>query len=92
VVVELVLQLSNAIAVAVVGVLVWFYMRGRFEQVDRRFDQMAQRFDRIEQNIATLRADMDRKFELLVTELNAVRSDLTRVALAVGARPEANPA
>lgn len=84
---DLLAQFGNTIATAVVGVLVWFYMRGRFEQIDRRFEQVDRRFD-------VVRAELNRKFELLMTEIMAVRSDLTHVALAVGVRrrPEANPA
>jgi hypothetical protein len=109
---ELAAQFSNTIAVAVAGVLVWFYLRGRFEQVDQRFDEMKQGLKEdvgllrgdvgsirgdvgsIRGELAGLRRDADRKFELLMAELYAMRSDLTHVALAVGARtrPEANPA
>jgi hypothetical protein len=84
---EVLAQFGNTIAIAVVGVLVWFYLRGRFEHVDERFNEQRQ-------EIADLRSDGNRRFELLMTEINAVRSDLTHVALAVGARtrPEANQA
>jgi hypothetical protein len=84
---DVVAQFGNTIAIVIIGVLVWFYLRGRFEQIDRRFD-------RVEQDISDLRADIDRKFEFLVAEINRVRSDLTQIALAVDARsrPEANPA
>jgi len=90
----LVAQFGNIFAIAVVGALVWFYMRGRFEQTDRRIDEVKQDQQAIRAELRDLRADFDRRFELLMAELNAVRSDLTHVALAVGAhgRPEANPA
>ena len=65
--------LINALPVVVVGILITFYLHGRFEQVDKRLD------------------DTNRRIDLVVAELAAVRSDLTNVALAVGARlrPEA---
>lgn len=73
--------LSDVVPVAVVGVLVWFYLRGRFEQIDRRFelvptrDEMNARFDGV-----------DRRIERLESEVDVLRSDLTQIALAVGAR------
>lgn len=84
---DLIAQFGNTLAIAVVGVLVWFYMRGRFEQIDRRSTELKQDMNqRFDQN--------DRRLEALASEIAAVRSDLTHVALAVGARtrPEANQA
>ena len=84
---ELVDQIVNGAVVAAVGFLVWWSTRGqiialrndmesRFEQVDQRFEQVDRRFDQVE-----------RRFGELSRELSGVRSDLTRVALAVGAQP-----
>jgi hypothetical protein len=84
---ELYAQLANVIAIAVVGVLVWFYLRGRFDRSGRRHEDMRadinRRFDEQRQDTGQIRA-----------ELAAIRSDLTYVALAVGARarPEADQA
>lgn len=48
-------------------------MHRRFEQVDRRFEQTDRRIERLEDYVRA--------------EFGALRSDLTRVALAVGAEP-----
>jgi hypothetical protein len=65
--VELIAVAINALVVAIVGLLVAWMGKGRF--------------DAIEDRIARLE-----------TRLDALRSDLTRVALAVGARPRAENA
>jgi hypothetical protein len=65
----------NAAVIAVVGAASVWFTRGRFEALDRRIDRMETRLDG---RIDTLQASMD-----------AMRSDLTQVALAVGVRPRA---
>jgi hypothetical protein len=71
----------NAAVVAAVGLVLAFYLRGRFEQVDRRFEQVDRRFEQVDRRFDHLAARMD-SFQ---ASLDATRSDLTRVALAVGA-------
>jgi hypothetical protein len=82
---ELTGEVVNAAVVAAVGFLVWWGTRGqikalrqemdrRFEQVDRRFEQVDRRFEQV-----------DRRLAGVAGEIGAVRSDLTGVALAVGA-------
>ena len=65
----------NAIVVAVVGGIVAWLGKGRFEAIDRRFDR--------------LEARLDGRIDSLEARLDAMRSDLTQVALAVGVRPRA---
>jgi hypothetical protein len=65
----------NAVVVAVVGAIVAWLGRGRFEAIDRRFDRLETR--------------VDGRFETLQSSVDAMRSDLTQVALAVGIRPRA---
>ena len=65
----------NAIVVAVVGGIVAWLGRGRFEALDRRFDRLETR--------------LDGRIDSLEARLDAMRSDLTQVALAVGVRPRA---
>lgn len=60
--------------VLVVVLLVW-YLRDRFDHIDKRFDQMDERF---RGEIATLG-----------TEVATIRSDLLSVAVAFGQRPPA---
>jgi hypothetical protein len=93
----------------VVGVLVWFYLRGRFEHVDgrfdeakhdtnRRFDEMKQdtnrRFDEVKQEMDRRFEQNERQHERFAADIAAARSDLTQIALILGARsrPEANQA
>jgi len=86
----LVAQLANTGMVTLVGLLVWFYLRGRFEEskqdTNRHFDELKDEMNRrSEQN--------DRQHERLAADIAAMRSDLTQIALILGAhRPEANQA
>jgi hypothetical protein len=70
----------NAIVVAVVGGIVAWLGRGRFEAIDRQFEAVDRRFDRLE-------GRLDGRIDSLEARLDAMRSDLTQVALAVGVRP-----
>ncbi len=72
----------NAAVVAAVGLLLGYLGRGRFEQVDKRFEEMERRVDRLEDTVNTRMDGFQRS-------LDGMRSDITRVALAVGAAPEA---
>jgi hypothetical protein len=76
--VELLTSAINTAVVAVVGVIVTWLVKGRIDRVEAEIGglgaEMNERFARLEDR-------MDRGFD-------SVRSDLTRVALAVGARPE----
>lgn len=72
---ETVSLIVNAMVVGVAATVFGFSTKGRFEHLEKRMD-------RLEANVNTgmisLRSDM-----------NALRSDLTQVALAVGANPRA---
>ena len=72
----------NAIVVAVVGGIVAWLGKGRFEAIDGRFEAVDRRFDRLE-------GRLDGRIDSLEARLDAIRSDLTQVALAVGVRPRA---
>jgi len=64
----------------------------RFDAVDSRFDAVDSRFDRLDQRIDWLEERLDRRMGSMQASLDALRSDLTHVALAVGVRPRAtNP-
>ena len=90
----------NAAVVAVVGILLGGYLKGRFDAVDRRFEQMDRRFEMVDRRFEMVEARLssiearleahDTRFEALEARmeslersLDGVRSDLTRVALAV---------
>lgn len=64
----------NAAVVAAVGLVLAFYLRGRFEEIRDRFEQVDRRFEHLEARMDSFQASLD-----------AARPDLRRVALAVGA-------
>jgi hypothetical protein len=68
----------NAAVVAVVGLLLAWMGRGRFQALDRRMDR--------------LEARLDARGDGLQASIDGLRSDLTQVALAVGARRRATNA
>jgi hypothetical protein len=94
--VELVGTAINAAVVAAVGLILGWLGKERIDRLDaridrfdaridrleHRFDRLGDRFDRVDDRFDRLEQRMDQRFD-------ALRSDLTRVALAVGVRPEA---
>lgn len=66
----------NAVVVGVVGLVLAWFGKGRFEAAERRVDRLE---ERLQAQIDTLRVSLD-----------SMRSDLTQVALAVGARRQAS--
>lgn len=76
---------TNAAVVAAVGLILGWLGKGRFEAVDRRIDRLEERVDhRID--------SLERRMDAFQTSIDAMRSDLTQVALAVGVRPRATNA
>jgi hypothetical protein len=73
--VDLIQAVTNAIVVGAVGLVLGYMVRGLRTEV--RAD------------IATLRAEVREDIAGLRREIGDLRSDLTQVALAVGARPRA---
>lgn len=94
---DLVGTLINAAVVAVVGAVLAWLAKGRFDALDRRIDLMETRLDgrldgvetRLDGRIDRVEARLDGRFEALQSSMDAMRSDLTQVALAVGVRPRA---
>ena len=75
----------NAAVVAAVGLILGWLGKGRFEAVDRRIDRLEERVDhRID--------SLERRMDAFQTSIDAMRSDITQVALAVGVRPRATNA
>jgi hypothetical protein len=72
----------NAAVVAVVGALLAWLARGRFDALERRID-------RLETRLVGTETRLDGRIDVLQSSMDAMRSDLTQVALAVGARPRA---
>jgi hypothetical protein len=75
----------NAVVVTAVGLILGWFGKGRFEASDRRIDRLGERLER--------RIDaLDRRMDMFQSSMDVLRSDLTQVALAVGARPRATNA
>jgi hypothetical protein len=72
---DLLVASINAVVVAVVALIVLWLGRGRFEALDRKIDRLETR--------------LDGRIDALQSSMDAMRSDLTQVALAVGVRPRA---
>jgi flagellar capping protein FliD len=90
----------GVVVVLLTGIQVWLN-KGRFDKQDDRTDRLEERVDRLEERMYarfdgvdrrfdSLEERVDRRFEQLTSELAAMRSDLTQIALALGvrARPE----
>lgn len=82
----------NAAVVAMVGLVLGWLGKGRFEAIDRRFEAQEQRIDRLEERLEHRIDGLERRMDGLAASIDAVRSDLTRVALAVGVGPHAENA
>lgn len=65
----------NAAVVVAVGLILGLLGKGRIDKLEARIDRLDERINNAEERL-------DRGFD-------SIRSDLTRVALAVGVRPEA---
>jgi hypothetical protein len=83
----------NAGVVAVVGFLVAWFGRGRFDAIGRRLDAMEHRFDGrfdgVDRRFEGIEERFEARMDGLQASMDAMRSDLTQVALAVGTRPRA---
>jgi hypothetical protein len=93
---ELLQTVITSLVVAVVGGLVTVAMTGQFRSLHREMDA---RFGAVDGRLGTMedrfgaidrRFDaVDRRLERVEASMDGLRSDLTQVALAVGARPRA---
>jgi hypothetical protein len=68
---EVIGSIGNAVVIGIVGLLLAWYAKGRFDALERRLDRLEESNERAHEGL---------------------RSDLTQVALAVGARPRAENA
>ena len=73
---DLLSTVINAGVIAIVGALVGLVARGQTRNLERQLQD--------------LKDDNRSHFDRIATEIAALRSDLLRVALAVGAQPEAS--
>lgn len=103
--------LVNAALVVVMTLIITWFMKDRFDAVNRQFDAVNrqldgvnrrldghdERFDRIEKEQAEIKADVtalkalvaaiQARLDDLSREVVGLRTDLTQIALQVGARP-----
>jgi hypothetical protein len=87
--VDLVAAAANALVVAAAGLLIAWLGKGRFDTLDERIDRLEAQIDA---RFVRLEGQVDARFVHLEGQVDGLRSDLTRVALAVGARPQAGNA
>jgi hypothetical protein len=66
----------NALVVGLIGLVLGWLGKGRFDTIERRIDRMDDR--------------LDGRMDSFQVSLDGMRSDLTQVALAVGAKPRAS--
>ncbi len=83
---DVLVPVVNAAVVTAAGFALWWATRGRFDALERRMDRMEARID---DRIDRLEVRVDDRIDRLEVRLDAMRSDLTAVALAVGAKPRA---
>jgi hypothetical protein len=97
--VDLLSMAISAAVVGTVGILLAWYMKGRFDAVERRLDRNDRRWEESDRRLARIEGKLeahdarfdgvDARMASFERSLDGVRSDLTRVALAVGAEPSA---
>jgi len=103
---NLVATAINAAVVAGIGLILAWLGKGafeaidrrfeaidrRFEAVDRRFDAIDHRFEAQDQRFDRLEHRLEQRLDVFQASVDAMRSDLTQVALAVGVRRRATNA
>ena len=96
---NLVATAINAAVVAGIGLILAWLGKGAFEAIDRRFEAIDRRFDAIDhrfeaqdQRFDRLEHRLEQRLDVFQASVDAMRSDLTQVALAVGVRRRATNA
>ncbi len=92
---ELVGTVVNAAVVAAVGIVLAFYLRGRFEELRARFDEVDRRFEQVDRRFEQMKRrfeHLEGRMDVFQTSLDGARSDITRVALAIGVERRAGNA
>jgi hypothetical protein len=87
----------NALVVTAVGLVLLWFGKERFEALDGRMTQMEARLDgrmtqmeeRHDSQMIQMEVRLERRLDALQSSQDAMRSDLTQVALAVGVRRRA---
>jgi hypothetical protein len=76
----------NALVVAAMGLVLAWFAKGQFEAMRVRFEA---KFEAVDRRFDSLEARIDRLEDRFDARMDAMRSDLTQVALAVGVQPRA---
>ena len=94
----------NTAVIAIVGILLAWQAKGRFDALEQKIDGVENRLvgtetrldaridgleTRLDGRFTRLEARLDGRIDSLQSSMDAMRSDLTQVALAVGVRPRA---
>ncbi|MGH2674713.1 MAG: hypothetical protein ACRDH1_04790, partial [Actinomycetota bacterium] len=82
----------NAVVVTAIGLTLAWLAKGRFEAIQRQIEAVEERVLRLDGRVDGLQSSLDAMWNQFHGSLDAMRSDLTRVALAVGAGPRAENA
>lgn len=75
---DLIPSIVNAVVVATVGLILGWVGKGKFDAVERRMDRHE--------------AQNEARFEAMQTSIDAMRSDVTQLAISFGQRPNAEKA
>jgi len=78
----------NALVVAAVGFILIRVGNGRFEDLKERFEDLKDRIDDLKERVDRMEDRLDKRIDTLQVVVEGLRSDVTAVALAVGARPQ----
>ncbi len=92
---ELVSQFSGALVTVAVGLFVTYMVRDRSRhqeqlmrsELDAVKSTLQAQISAVQLHVDALRQTMDARFESVDRQFASVRSDLTQIALAVGAQP-----
>lgn len=82
--------LNAVVTAAVLGIVGWLVVvatRGKVEHLQSGIDDLKGRVGELGSTMEKRFEAVDRRFERVEASLDGLRSDLTQVALAVGARP-----
>jgi uncharacterized protein YceH (UPF0502 family) len=82
----------NAAVVAAMGLILAWLGRGQYRALQSQLDAMRKEFEARFEALEARVAALERRMDQFQASLDALRSDLTQVALAVGARPRAGEA
>lgn len=84
---DLVPSLVNAFVVVAMGVLITFVTRSQIQDVKANLGELKQDIRDVKSEVRDLRTEINARFRDQGNEIAALRSDVTQLALAIGATP-----